>query len=515
MTLKPYVEEPSTPTVLSLKTIRDPRGLLGVVEGIKEVGFDFKRFYFLTDLSQDSERGGHAHKKLRQCFIALRGGVTIKLEGFGKKQEIRLDHCDQALVLPSGYWRELVDFDSDSLVAVLASDYYDEEDYIRDYESFEKFSSPAEIAAVPYIDLSRYVDSMRGELQRAIDQTFDSGMFIGGALVEEFEKNFAEYCSVSDAAGVANGYDALELALRIRKIGSGDEVIIPAHTFVATALAVTRAGATPVLVDVEPDTALIDATKIASAITPRTRAIVPVHLYGHPVDMDPILEIAVRHNLFVLEDAAQAHGAMYKGRRCGSLGHAAAFSFYPTKNLGAYGDGGGVTSNDSDFIIKLKQFRNYGASRKYHHDDMGVNSRLDPMQAALLSQKLVKLDRWNDRRHELAHRYLDGLSDIDGLRLPAVRNWAQPVWHVFAVQVADGRREALEGWLARAGVGTNIHYPVPIHHQACFNYMDWSQSSFPVAEALTDSVLSLPLDALHTNAEIDYVIEKTRSFFGV
>ncbi|WP_167332681.1 aminotransferase class I/II-fold pyridoxal phosphate-dependent enzyme [Rhizobium freirei] len=503
------------PRVVQVKTVKDPRGLLGVVEGLKEVGFDFKRFYFLTELREDSERGGHAHKRLSQCFVALRGGVTIKLEGFGKRHEFRLDSYDKALILPPGYWRELVDFDSDSLVAVLASDYYDQKDYIRNYEEFLSYSRPAPVTKVPYIDLGRHVDAMRGELQKAVDRTFDSGMFIGGSLVEEFEVAFAHYSGAAKAVGVANGYDALELALRARNIGSGHEVIVPAHTFVATALAVVRAGATPILVDVERDSALMDVSQVEALITPRTRAVIPVHLYGHPVDMDPLIEIARRHDLFVLEDAAQSHGAFYKGRRCGSLGDAAAFSFYPTKNLGAYGDAGGVTSGDPDLIAKVKQLGNYGASRKYYHDDLGVNSRLDPMQAAFLLRKLDRLDRWNARRVELARRYIDGLSDIDGLRLPAVRNWAEPVWHVFAVQVAEGRREALESWLAGVGVGTNIHYPLPIHHQKCFSGFRWDPNSFPIAQDLTQSVLSLPLDAFHTDDEIDYVIEQTRNFFKV
>ena len=513
MTPNPDWKHESEPRVIHLKTVRDPRGLLGVIEGAREVGFDFKRFYFLTDVSEASERGGHAHKHLRQCFIALRGGVTIKLERFGIKSEIRLDNCEQALILPSGYWRTLVDFDANSLVAVLASEYYDEQDYIRDYNDFLTESRPAEITKVPYVDLGRYVHLMRRELQDAIDGTLDSGMFIGGSIVEEFETAFASYCGAAGAAGVANGYDALELALRVRNIGPGHEVIVPAHTFVATALAVVRAGATPVLVDVERDTALMDVGKIESAITPKTRAVIPVHLYGHPVDMDPLLEIARRYGLFVLEDAAQSHGALYKGRPCGSLGDAAAFSFYPTKNLGAYGDAGGVTSNDGHFIEKLKQLSNYGASQKYFHDELGMNSRLDPMQAALLCRKLAKLDHWNARRGELARRYIDGLSGIDGLTLPMVRNWARPVWHVFAVQIADSRRDTLGSWLSGVGVGTNIHYPLPIHHQKCFDDMNWSRSAFPAAEGLTKSTLSLPLDALHTNAEIDYVIDRTRSFF--
>ncbi|MBC2774695.1 DegT/DnrJ/EryC1/StrS family aminotransferase [Rhizobium sp. AQ_MP] len=508
-----HLSSAGEPHIVEVKIIKDARGTLGIIEGLKEVGFDFRRIYFMTDLACASNRGGHAHKRLKQCFVVMRGAVTIKLEGLGRVHEFRLENCDKALVVPAGYWRDLYDFSEDCLIAVLASDYYEEDDYIRDYAEFLAYSMPSAVNRVPYIDLGRHVSDMRADLQAAVDRTFDSGTFIGGSLVEEFETSFARYSEAEKAVGVANGYDALELTLRAWNICAGDEVIVPAHTFVATALAVARTGASPVLVDVEQDTAVIDVSKVEAAITPKTKAIIPVHLYGHPVDMDPLMAIAERHGLWVLEDAAQAHGARYKGRRCGSLGHAAAFSFYPTKNLGAFGDGGGVTSNDAALVAKVKQLGNYGASRKYHHNDLGINSRLDPMQAALLSVTLKRLDAWNGRRDELARRYLDGLHGIEGLRLPAVRNWAEPVWHVFAIQVLDGRRVDLEAWLQAASIGTNIHYPLPIHHQKCFAYLGYDPKGFPIAENLAQTVLSLPLDALHSDAEIDYVIEKTCDFF--
>jgi dTDP-3-amino-3,4,6-trideoxy-alpha-D-glucose transaminase len=505
--------EPELPHIVSVKMIEDSRGALGVLEGLKDIGFNFRRFYFLTDLSEASERGGHAHKNLWQCFVSLRGGVTVKLEGFEKRYEFRLDRCDKALIVPPGHWRDLRDFNSDSLVVVLASENYDEMDYIRDYSEFLNFSRPAKVSSVPYIDLGRYVGLMRKDLREAIDRTLDSGVFIGGSLVEEFEIAFARHCDVAQVVGVANGYDALQLALQARDIGPGDEVIIPAHTFVATALAVARVGASPVLVDVEPDTCLMDVTELEGRMSSRTRAVIPVHLYGHPVDMDPLLEIARRHDLFVLEDAAQSHGALYKGRRCGALGDAAAFSFYPTKNLGALGDAGAVSSKDASLVRRVKQLGNYGASQKYDHQDLGINSRLDPIQASVLVRKLERLDSWNARRAELARRYLEGLRGTAGLRLPSVRQWAVPAWHVFSVQVSEGRRQALQTSLSRAGIGTNIHYPLPIHRQKCFADRGWDLDAFPVADRLAKSVLSLPLDALHSNNEIDYVIDHVRGFF--
>jgi dTDP-4-amino-4,6-dideoxygalactose transaminase len=309
--------------------------------------------------------------------------------------------------------------------------------------------------------------------------------------------------------GVGNGLEALSLALRAWNVGPGDEVIAPAHTFIATALAIDAVGATPVLVDVEPDTGLIDPRLVAEAITPRTRALLPVHLYGHPVDMDGLT--AAAGHLPIIEDAAQAHGALYKGRRCGALGEAAAFSFYPTKNLGALGDGGGIVFDDPARAFAARRLANYGSTAKYVHEALGTNSRLDPIQAAVLSVKLERLDAWNARRRTLAALYLDGLSDVDGLDLPAVRPWAEPVWHVFAVR-APGRRDALQAWLEAGGVGTNIHYPTPVHLQPCYAGR-WRSGQFPVAEALGASLLSLPLDPSHTDSEIRFVIDRVRAFF--
>jgi dTDP-4-amino-4,6-dideoxygalactose transaminase len=330
--------------------------------------------------------------------------------------------------------------------------------------------------------------------------------------VAAFEARFARYCETRCMVGVGNGLDALGVALRAWRIGEGDEVIVPAHTFVATALAVEAAGATPVLVDVEADTGLIDPARVAEAITPRTRAVIPVHLYGHPADMDALRAVIGGRDIRILEDACQAHGARYKGRACGSLGEAAAFSFYPTKNLGALGDGGAIATADPALAQAARMIASYGASRKYHHEVGGRNSRLDALQAAVLDVKLDHLDAANARRSALALRYFLGLADLRGLRLPTVRVWAQPVWHVFPVQ-APGRRDELAAFLAEHGVETNIHYPTPVHLQPCYAAR-WAAGDFPVAEALAGSVLSLPLDPMHSDPEIDYVIARVRDFFS-
>jgi dTDP-4-amino-4,6-dideoxygalactose transaminase len=503
-----------TPRLIDIKLVNDPRGALGIVEGMPDVGFNFKRFYFITNLSKLSERGGHAHRTLRQCFICLRGGMTITLEARGGTHSFRLDSYDKALIVPAGYWRELKEFDDESLVAVLASDHYDEGEYIRDRREFELFTRPASPSSVPYLDLNRYTVNMRAELNDAIESSLDSGVFIGGEAIQRFEAEFSHYCSTVAAAGVANGYDALQLPLRAKGIGPGDEVIVPAHTFVATALAVAQVGATPVLVDVEPDTGLMDVTAVENLITDRTRAIIPVHLYGCPVDMDPLMEIASRRGIFLLEDAAQAHGALYKGRKCGSLSDAAAFSFYPTKNLGALGDAGAVVSNDSALISQVRMLGNYGAPRKYQHDQVGMNSRLDPLQARILSKKLKYLDEWNSRRQQYARQYFAGLSNIEGLQLPVTRDWSKPVWHVFSIKVLDSRRDQLQEALSRRAIGTNIHYPIPVHRQRCFADLKWDLDAYPNADRFSQQSLSLPLDALHTPDEINLVIDTVRDFFN-
>ncbi|MCR5872848.1 DegT/DnrJ/EryC1/StrS family aminotransferase [Phenylobacterium sp. J426] len=399
-----------------------------------------------------------------------------------------------------------------SVIIVLASDEYDEADYIRTYHEFLRWEADAAaVTEVPYLDLARGAREIAPELELVARRVLRSGYFIGGPETQRFEDHFADYCGAAQMVGAGNGLDALVLALRAWGVGPGDEVIMPAHTFIATALAVDEVGATPVLVDVEPDTGLMDVGKVEAALTDRTRVVMPVHLYGLPVDMDTLKAIVAGRDIRILEDACQAHGARYRGRRCGALGDAAAFSFYPTKNLGALGDAGGLTTNDAALAERVRMLGNYGSKVKYAHELLGRNSRLDPLQAAILDVKLDLLDGWNARRRELAARYSQGLSGLAGLQLPKVRPYVEPVWHVFPV-LAPGQRDSLQAFLLHNGVGTNIHYPTPVHRQPCYAGR-WS-SGFPVAEAFAASVLSLPLDQTHTDREIDYVIDRVRQFFS-
>jgi dTDP-4-amino-4,6-dideoxygalactose transaminase len=344
--------------------------------------------------------------------------------------------------------------------------------------------------SVPFLDLGAAYKELQADIEDAVLTSLRSGWYIGGKDVEAFEQDFAAYTGASHCVGVGNGLDALHLALRAMDIGDGDEVIVPSNTYIATWLAVTQCGATPVPVEPDDATFNIDPNLIESAITPRTRAIIPVHLYGQPADLDPILTIARKHGLRVLEDAAQAHGARYKGTRIGAHGDVVAWSFYPGKNLGALGDAGAITTNDARIAQRIQELRNYGSRVKYVNDVQGYNSRLDPVQAVALSVKLKHLDAWNERRKRLAMRYTEGLRN-SGLHLPTVPPWADPVWHLYVVR--SDARDTLQRRLSEAGIGTVIHYPIPPHLQQAYADGRWSKGSFPIVERMADQVLSMPM----------------------
>lgn len=343
--------------------------------------------------------------------------------------------------------------------------------------------------SVPFLDLRAAYLELKPEIDAAIARVLDSGWYVLGSEVEAFEAEWAAYCGCAHAVGVANGLDALTLALRALEIAPGDEVIVPSNTYIATWLAVSAIGAIPVPVEPDPATHNIDPNRIADAITPRTKALLPVHLYGQPADLDPMLAIARNHNLAVVEDAAQAHGARYKGQRIGAHGDVVCWSFYPGKNLGALGDGGAITSNRADLADRIRVLRNYGSRVKYTNEVQGINSRLDPLQAAVLREKLRVLDEWNDRRRCLASQYLDALSGTC-LKLPAVSSWAEPAWHLFVVR--HPQRDAIQQQLKAAGISTLIHYPIPPHQQQCYEE-ETSSDSFPIATRLASEVLSLPM----------------------
>lgn len=344
---------------------------------------------------------------------------------------------------------------------------------------------------IPFLDLHSMHDPLAGELRAALDAVLTRSHYVLGPALEAFEDDFAAYCSTRHCVGVANGLDALHLILRAYGIGPGDEVIVPAHTFIATWLAVSHAGAAVVPVDVDAATGNLDPSRVAAALTPRTRAVMPVHLYGQPADIDGLRDAIGGRDLRIIEDAAQAHGARYRGRTVGSLGSAAGFSFYPGKNLGALGDGGAIVTDDDTLADAVRRLRNYGSAVKYHHETVGWNSRLDELQAAFLRVKMSHLEAWTAARRNAARAYLQGLAGLPGLVLPSPTEGCEPVWHLFVVR--SSRRDELQAHLAARGIGTLIHYPVPPHLQGAYLPLGHRPGDFPAAEAWAREALSLPL----------------------
>ncbi len=364
------------------------------------------------------------------------------------------------------------------------------------------------MANIPLVNLQRQYQVLAPEIDAALKRVCTRGDFILGGAVEKFEAAFGEYSGAKHCIGVASGTDALHLILRALGIGPGDEVVLPANTFIATAQAVWNAGASPVLVDCDPRTATIDVAAAANAITARTKAIMPVHLYGQPADMDPLLALAGTRGLQVIEDAAQAHGAAYRGRRCGSMGIAAGFSFYPGKNLGAYGDGGAITTNDDALAQEIRLLRNWGSTVKYVHTRMGFNSRLDTMQAAVLMVKLPHLDAWNDRRNALAQQYRAGLAGCASLSIIEHASWtSKHAYHLFVVRALKGNRDEILKTLQAKGIGAGIHYPIAIHQQDAFKPLMKTPLSFPNTELLASQIFSLPLCGDLRDDEARTVIE--------
>lgn len=357
--------------------------------------------------------------------------------------------------------------------------------------------------SVAFLNLGAAYRELQPQLDAAVARVLASGHYILGPEVEAFEAEFAAYCGALHGIGVANGLDALHLVLRAMDVGPGDEVIVPSNTYIATWLAVSQCGAIPVPVEPDPATHNIDPQRIEAAITPRTKVILPVHLYGQPVDMDAVLAIARKHGLRVLEDAAQAHGACYKGQRIGAHGDAVAWSFYPGKNLGALGDGGAITTNDDALADRLRVLRNYGSRVKYVNDVQGWNSRLDPLQAAVLRVKLAHLEAWNARRSAIAALYQRELTGT-GIGLPQVPAWADPAWHLFVVR--HPRRDDLQRRLGDAGIGTLIHYPIPPHRQQAYAGLGLADHAYPVASRLADEVLSLPMGPHLSLAQAQQVV---------
>ncbi|RYF85219.1 MAG: DegT/DnrJ/EryC1/StrS family aminotransferase [Chitinophagaceae bacterium] len=364
---------------------------------------------------------------------------------------------------------------------------------------------------IPFLSFAGMHDPIKEELRQAFEDVLDSNWFVLGKQVENFEAAYASFNKVAHAVGISNGLDAIHIALKTLNVGSGDEVIVPSNTYIATLLAVSFVGAKPVLVEPDINTYNIDPGKIEAAITKATKAIIPVHLYGQICEMDRIMQIAIKHKLFVIEDNAQAHGALLNGQMTGSFGHINATSFYPGKNLGALGDAGGITTNDAGLAAQAKVLRNYGSQKKYYNETIGHNMRLDELQAALLSVKLPHLMHWSEQRQQIAAWYNAQLQNVGDVVLPTVSHASKHVYHLYVIRTKQ--RDALQQWLNEKGVGTLIHYPVPAHLQQAYQSLNFSKGDFPIAEEIADTCLSLPLWPGITEQEVQYVSEQIAGFF--
>jgi dTDP-4-amino-4,6-dideoxygalactose transaminase len=361
---------------------------------------------------------------------------------------------------------------------------------------------------IPLVDLKTQYQDLKEEVLTEISQVLDGMQLFLGKNVQAVESNFAEFCGTQHAIGVGSGTDALHVAIRACGIGPGDEVITVAHTFIATVEAIILAGARPVLVDIDPVTCVMDVTQVEKAITSRTKAIIPVHLYGHPVDMDPILDLARIYNLKVIEDSCQAHGAEYKGRRTGSLGDIGCFSFYFTKNLGGYGEGGIITTSDEEIAQRCRMIRDHGSSAKYYHSMMGFNGRLDELQAAVLKVKLQYLDEWTEKRRDIARAYASGLDS--SVMLPHEMPWAKHVYHLFVIRTPE--RDQLKDWLESKGISAGLHYPVPVHLQEAWREVGGVDCSLPVTEKVVGEILSLPIYPELSIEEVNDICDSVREF---
>ena len=365
---------------------------------------------------------------------------------------------------------------------------------------------------VPFLDLNAQYKNIKDEIHTAIHEVMENAAFAGGPFVTRFEEEFARFCDCKYVVCVGNGTDALWLSLMALGIGQGAEVITVPNTFIATAEAISLAGATPVFIDIDEKTNNMNPSLLEAAITQKTKAIIPVHLFGQPADMDAIMAIAHQHGLYVIEDACQAHGAEYKGKKAGSMGHTGCFSFYPGKNLGAYGEGGAIATNDDALAASMRMFRDHGQRKKYHHGIIGWNARLDGIQGAVLHVKLQYLQTWNNARRKHAKEYTEGLSDVKEIKVPQEADYARHVYHIYAIRVKD--RDKFMTYLSDKGISCGIHYPVPVHLQEAYSFLNKGKGSFPVAEKCAEQYLSLPMFAELTDEQVVYVIEQIKGYYA-
>ncbi len=494
--------------IIDLPHFFDPNGDLTVVENTRKFPFHLRRVFYLYDVPADSERGGHSHHKARELIVAVSGSFDVTLHDGHGRRTFHLDRPYKALYIPSGVWRTLGKFSSGSVCLVLTSEKYDEADYVRSFTDFMRLTADksAPVRHYPFLDLAVCNAPYISELRDAALSVIDSGRYIGGGEVAALERDLSAITGAPFAVGVSNGLDALRLIFRayieLGRLRPGDEVIVPANTYIASVLAVTDCGLKPVFVEPSPATLNLDSRLVEAAITPRTRAVLPVHLYGRACWDDTLASVARRHDLIVVEDNAQAIGAeahadgLFGSRSTGGLGHAAAFSFYPTKNVGALGDAGAVTTFDEELANVVRALANYGSDRRYHNIYAGLNCRLDPIQAAMIRVKLRHIDDETDHRRLLAAIYSAEIVNPK-VTLPLRDEPDTSVWHQYVVRVAD--RDAFRRYLLDHGVETDVHYAVPPHLQPC--YARYATLHLPVTCAIADTVVSLPISRCTTASD--------------
>lgn len=471
---------------------------------------------FVVSVDGGGTRGCHAHRESRQLLQCVAGHISVDLDDGTRKATVELVPGGPALLLDALVWSVQNYEGPHAVLLALCSDRFNENGYVRDYDEFldlvkQNFASSCRIK-VPFLDLKAAALASEPGLSESFQRVLHSGRYVLGPEVTSFESSWAEFCGAKHCIGVGSGLAALQLLLLASDIGPGDEVIVASNSYIATVLAVSHAGATPVLVEPCAETRLIDPQKIEAAITPRTKAILSTDLYGQTVNYDAIARISRKHGIKFFSDAAQAHGAVFGGQTVGSgaLCDGTAFSFYPSKNLGALGEGGCVTTDDPLLADRIRMLRNYGSRVRYENEERGYNERMDPLQAALLQAKLPKLKEFNSRRAEIAERYLAAFKELDWLELPLPQPGTKPAWHLFVVSTRH--RGELQSHLASLGIETMIHYPTPPHLSQAYSDLGYSRGSFPIAEELADTVLSLPICPMMSDQMVRAVVDGVRSF---
>jgi dTDP-4-amino-4,6-dideoxygalactose transaminase len=501
---------------IKIKTFSDARGKLSALEISKQYKFNVKRIYYLHDLNTKFRRGQHAHKDLKQCIICINGAIKINFDTGKKKISHNLSHANEAILVEGVVWRDIEIKKKNSIILILASEQYRKSDYIKNKIDFSKFiKNNNKNIIVKYNCLDRCHKELNYKFLNAFENILSNNNYILANEVQRFEKKFAKFSNAKYAATCGNGYDALVLALRALNINTSDEIIVPANSFVATAMAVTNVGAKPVFVDCNENDYSINLKDLERKITKRTKVIIPVSLYGIPLDIEKINKIVRKHNLLVVEDASQSHGASFFSNKkfnykTYSNWKISTFSFYPTKNLGALGDAGAILTNDKDLLSKIKLLRNYGSVKKYNHEIIGINSRLDEIQASFLNIKLKYLRKWILKKRKIAKIYFKELKSIKRIKMlnPEIIN--KSVLHIFPIRVLNNQRVQFIDYLNKNNIETNIHYPISINNQAPYRKF---KSKVLNCDIIQNQIVSLPIDPYHNVDEILYVCKKIKEFY--